>query len=142
MQKLEARRRARAALAEGRPRAAALLYLSSGSHVLTEWVCDYGESIPRVLLSMLALFLVFAALYGALGSVARAGDRPDAPRQVTRRPVDLALYSLTAMISPGNPPEGLFAADDASQLLTGAQSFLGIFLIGLLGFVAGNRIRR
>jgi uncharacterized protein YjbI with pentapeptide repeats len=141
MQKFAARGRAREALAARDLRAAAWPALEYLSHLLTEWVCDYGESIPRVLLSMVVLFAAFAVLYGATGSVVRQ-DEAGGGRVVTWRADDLALYSLTAMISPGNPPENLFASGNAAQLLTGAQSFLGIFLIGLLGFVAGNRIRR
>jgi uncharacterized protein YjbI with pentapeptide repeats len=141
MQKLAARRRARTAFADRDFGAAAWSSLDYVSHLLTEWVCDYGESIPRVLLSMVALFALFLALYAATGSVVRQEDAAGR-REVTRRADDLALYSLTAMISPGNPPENLFPSNNAAQLLTGGQSFLGIFLIGLLGFVAGNRIRR
>ncbi len=84
---------------------------------------------------MLLVAIVFAAFYAATGSVLRNG-------MATRQPADLALYSLMAMLSPGNPPEGMMASNDGSRLVTGLQSFLGIFLIGLLGFVAGNRIRR
>ncbi len=142
MQKLAARGRARAALAARDFAAAAWAGLDYASHLLTEWVCDYGESIPRVLLSMAVLFAAFTVLYAATAGVVRQDEAAGGRRVVTRRPDDLALYSLTAMISPGNPPENLFAANNAAQLLTGAQSFIGIFLIGLLGFVAGNRIRR
>jgi hypothetical protein len=141
MQKLAARRRASVAAAERDFPAAAWAALDYVSHLLTEWVCDYGESIPRVLLSMVVLFALSALVYAATDSVVRQ-DEAGGGRVVTRRADDLALYSLTAMISPGNPPENLFASNVSAQLLTGAQSFLGIFLIGLLGFVAGNRIRR
>ena len=140
MQKLEDWRRGRTAQGKHEYLAASKFYLGYGSHLLTECVCDYGESIWRVLFTMAAIFVLFATLYAALGSVVR--EHPGAARDVTRRTTDLSLYSLTAMISPGNPPEGLFPADDGAQLLTGVQSFLGVFLIGLLGFVAGNRIRR
>lgn len=56
-----------------------------------ELLCDYGEGIPRVLLSLVALFLAFAVLYGATGSVTRPAT---AGREVTYHPLDLALYSL------------------------------------------------
>ncbi len=135
MQKRELGRQARAERKQGNWFAAVVLHVRYAGHQLTEWTCDYGESIPRVLLTMLLVSIVFAAFYGGTGGVLRNGT-------TTRKPVDLALYSLTAMISPGNPPEGMTAEDDGTRLVTGLQSFFGIFLIGLLGFVAGNRIRR
>jgi uncharacterized protein YjbI with pentapeptide repeats len=135
MQKRELGRQARAERKQGNWFTAGLLHIRYLGHQLSEWSCDYGESIPRVLLTMLLVAIVFAAFYGGTGGVLRNG-------MTTRKPADLALYSLTAMISPGNAPEGMTADDDGTRLVTGLQSFLGIFLIGLLGFVAGNRIRR
>jgi hypothetical protein len=55
---------------------------------------------------------------------------------------DLALFSLTAMTSPGNPPDYLVPRNEWAYLLTGVQTVLSIFLTVLMGFVAGNRIRR
>jgi uncharacterized protein YjbI with pentapeptide repeats len=143
MQKREARRRARAAAAAGSWVAAARWYLQFVSDQLVEWMCDYGESIPRVLGSMLAMYLFFIVLYGITGSVVRMEDTPEggAVRVATHRPVDLAIFSLTAMTS-ATPAVGLQPRTEFVHLLTGIQSLLAIALTGLLGFVAGNRIRR
>ena len=115
-----------------------------GSDWLVEMVCDYGESVPRVLLSMVVVFIVCNLIYLADGSIMRDGPEgsPPSARRSTYSAVDIALYSLTAMLAPGNPPEELHPANSRVQLGTMVQSFLGIFLTGLLGFVAGNRIRR
>lgn len=139
MEKLAARRQAAEAARAGRWGRAATLGLAYANHKLVELVCDYGESVPRVLAAQLAVLLGFIALYGVAGGVSR--EVPDG-RAVTRAPIDLTRYALTAMVAPGNPPEGLHPTDEASEVATLTQSYLGVFLIGLLGFVAGNRIRR
>jgi hypothetical protein len=143
MQKWDARRRAQAAWAAGRWREATLGYLAFAGDQVAEWVCDYGESIPRVLASLLWVYLLFTIIYGVTGTVFRVSLPPEPPqRTVTRSPVDLAMFSLTSMTSPGNPPEWLLPRNEAAHLLAGTQALLSIFLTGLLGFVAGNRIRR
>lgn len=142
MEKLSARHEAVVAArsrAWGRATVQGLKYLT---HQIVEWVCDYGESVPRVLASQLAVVVLYVAFYAAAGAVLR--DDPAAPggRAVTRSAVDLISYGLTAMLAPGQAPDGLHPAGTGEQLVTLSQSYLGIFLIGLLGFVAGNRIRR
>lgn len=109
---------------------------------LVEWVCDYGESVWRVLGTLLVVFLLFIPIYGFSGAIVRI-DRTDGERRtVTYDPVDLALFSMTAMTSPGNPPDYLLPRNELAYLVCGAQTLLSIFLTGLMGFVAGNRIRR
>src|SRR5919198_6080331 len=110
---------------------------------LVEWVCDYGESIPRVLYSLLAVYLLFMLLYGLTGSVVHVAPPGGvgAP-YVTRDPRDLAIFSLYAITTSGSPAIGLLPRAEWVQLLTGTEAFLGIFLTGLLGFVTGNKIRR
>ncbi len=143
VQKRESLRRARAAWGEGRPWAALRPAALAVGDQLVEWVCDYGESIPRVLLTLLATAVLFTALYRASGAVVREEKvGGESARAVTNDPVELALFSLLAMAAPGNPPEGLYPRGPWAYLLMSAQSILAVFLIGLLGFVAGNRIRR
>jgi uncharacterized protein YjbI with pentapeptide repeats len=144
MQKLAARQRARAALGERAWRHASREYIRYATAQLVEWVCDYGESIPRVLTSILMVYLVYTALYGVTGSVLLVGDTTGnaTPRAVTHRPVDLVIFSLFAITTSGSPSVGLAPNGEWVQLLTGTEAFLGIFLTGLLGFVAGNKIRR
>ena len=49
-------------------------------------------------------------------------------------------YSLSAFTTTGFAR--FQAADDRVGFVTGIQAIIGIFLAGLLGFVAGSRIRR
>ena len=109
-----------------------------------EWLCNYGESVGRVLAVLAAVFVGFAALYGVTQSVVRVGPGPDGVevRQVTADPSDLAIFSLLALTTSGSPGVALQPRDQFVHLLTGLQALLGISLTGLLGFVVGNRIRR
>ncbi len=140
MQKFEALHAARTSRARGRYREAAKGYFDHASDQVVEWVCDYGESIPRILLSMLMLYLAFTLLYGLTGGVLRSG-RSGGPSASTRDPVDLAVYSLITMTS-GNTPSGMEPRDNLIILLGGVESLLGVALTGLLGFVMGNLVRR
>ena len=139
MQKAAAWHRARAALRARRP----LLALTEGARYagdqLVEAVCDYGESVPRVLGALVAVYLLFMTLYGVTGSVTRLVGPT---RVVSHRLVDLAIFSLMAMTTSGTPSGDLMPTDTTTLLLSGTQALLGIFLTGLLGFVAGTRIRR
>lgn len=136
MEKFEAWRRAAEAGRTGHPLRAGRLGLSYGYHKLVELVCDYGESVPRVLLTLGAVLAGYAGWYAAAGLVARDDGT------VTRSAFDVARYSLTAMIAPGDPPDDLRPAGPLAQMVTISEGFIGVFLTGLLGFVAGNRIRR
>ena len=125
------------------PRAAEAGY-AWASDWLVELVCDYGESVARVFMTYLVLFILFAVGYAATGSIGRETPVPGDPdrRTVTRSVDAVMLYSMTAMVAPGERPEGLHSTSDGVHMATLIQSTLGVFLIGLLGFVAGNRIRR
>jgi uncharacterized protein YjbI with pentapeptide repeats len=143
MQKRGAGKRARAALSRGAWGTA----LGQGGRFaldqLVEWVCDYGESIPRVLASLLALYVVFVLLYAVTGTVVRDEEVGGVKTRVVSRDLgELAIFSLTAIAAPGNPPENFFPANSLGYVLCGVQALVGIFLVGLLGFVAGNRIHR
>ena len=107
---------------------------------MVEWLCDYGESVARVFLSLVVVYFGFAVLYGVTGSVVRVAT--DGTISTTRRPVDLAIFSLLAMTTSGSPGVGLQPRDEYVYFLSGAQALLGISMTGLLGFVLGNRIRR
>lgn len=142
MQKLEARQQARAAWKAGRYSAATAWSAKYASDQFVEWVCDYGESIPRVFVSLLVLYFVFTFTYFVAGSVVREQDGPNGTVHVlTRNPKDLAIFSLLAMTT-GSVGIRLLPKDDLALILIGIHVFLGIALIGLLGFVIGNRVRR
>jgi hypothetical protein len=143
MQKHEALQSAREARAGGRSRDALAGHLTYAWDQVVEWVCDYGESVPRILLSMLAVYLLFTLLYGLTGGVVRTSRTPSGGEisVTTRDPLDLAVFSLMA-VTAGNPPGGMEPRDDLIILLAGVESLLGIALTGLLGFVMGNLVRR
>jgi hypothetical protein len=108
-----------------------------------EWVCDYGEGFWNVVGSLTAVWVIFALIYGLIGGV--WGPWQDAVsgriRSITRNPIDLLWFSLGTMVTL-HPP-GLEARSTLfMRFLVPSQALLGIFLAGLLGFVAGNRIRR
>jgi len=112
---------------------------------LSDWVveisCGYGESIPRVLVSLLIVYVTFALIYGLTWSVLRVHDTVVVlTKEPTRNPIDLAIFSLGAMTTMD--PVGLEPRTAWVQLLAGLEALLGIALTGLLGFVLGNRIRR
>jgi uncharacterized protein YjbI with pentapeptide repeats len=142
MQKRVALQEARAARAAGRFWRAIKSYILYGSDQAVEWICDYGESIPRVLGSLVVLYLFFTILYGLTDSVVREVETPAGVVKVpTRSPHDLAIFGLLATTA-GSIGIRLLPAHDLALVLVGIHLFLGVALIGLLGFVAGNRIRR
>ena len=61
---------------------------------------------------------------------------------VTRDPLDIAVFTLTVMATLSDAPAGMQPRPGVIHLLAWVQALTGVFLIGLLGFVAGNRIRR
>ena len=144
MEKRATRGRAATAARSGHAVAAAMETVRFLGDQLVEWVCDYGESISRVFMTLAVVFTVFTALYGVTGSVLRADIGPHGQQiqTVTRDPVDLAIFSLMAMTTSGLPTITLTPINVYVNILTGFQALFGIFLTGLLGFVAGARIRR
>lgn len=144
MQKQESRKQARAAWRERRFGEAAGHAAVYAGDQLVEWVCDYGESVPRVLASMLFLDVAFMLIYGLTGSVVQVASAPGGAtvRTPTTNLVDLAVFSLLAMTTSGSPAVALQPRNELVHFLTGLEALLGIGLTGLLGFVVGNRIRR
>lgn len=143
MEKWDARQKAWAAWREHHGRAAARFALKYVADQLVEWVCDYGESITRVLGTLFVVYILFIPLYGLTGTVLRVDKTSGTEiKMPTYDLADLALFSLTAMTSPGNPPDYLVPKNEAAYVFAAVQTLLSIFLTGLMGFVAGNRIRR
>lgn len=101
-----------------------------------EWLCDYGESMSRIIRAFLILILVFAALFGlSAGLVAEGGA-------ATRNPFDLVSYSALNMLTSNPPDVGLKPIGRLANILVALQGAVGIILMGLFGFVLGNRLRR
>ena len=143
MEKLEALQEARKAWQEHDWKGAISRYAKVVGDQLVEWVCDYGEGIWRVAGSLIAVWVAFALIYGLIAGV--WGPWQDTAsgriRYITRNPIDLLSFSLGAMTTI--EPAGLGARPIlAMRFLAPLEALLGIFFAGLLGFVAGNRIRR
>ncbi|MBC8264164.1 MAG: pentapeptide repeat-containing protein [Anaerolineales bacterium] len=99
-----------------------------------ELLCGYGESIWRVLAWMVFVIVGFAAYYQVTHAVVTSSQ--DAATSLW----DHLIFSLGAFTTL--QPARLQAARPGVELLTTIQAIIGISLAGLLGFVAGNRIRR
>jgi hypothetical protein len=142
MQKREALAQARAARSGRRWRRALGRYVQYANDQVVEWMSDYGESVPRVLGALAAVYLAFTLVYVVSGSVVREVEGPEGSARVpVRNPVVAAIFSLL-VLTTGGPEGGLAPRGDFTLLLIGVEAFLGIALTGLLGFVLGNRIRR
>ncbi len=137
MQKLAAREQARTAVHERRWGDATGLYATYVSDQFVEWLCDYGESVPRVAGALVATYVIFTLMYGLTGSVVLTGGNAGT---VTRNPLDVIIFSLAIFTT--QTPFNAVPRTEVVQLFTGLEALIGIFLTGLLGFVAGNRIRR
>jgi len=143
MEKLSAREQARVARARGAWGQAVAWYGKYLGDVSTEWLSDYGESVPRVLTCMLVVYLIFAVIYGTTGCVVRVSITPNGIiRTPTHNLADVAVFAMFSMITSAQPPVGLLPADEVARLLMGVQALVGTALIGMLGFVMGNRMRR
>lgn len=125
-------------------------WLKYGGNWLVDWfvevLCGYGESIGLVLWWMAVILFVSPLLFGLLGLL----DWPDknaesfhnlsVPWRYGYAYVQQFLYVLDAFTT-ANLAE-LQPANSFGRLCSGFIALFGIFLTGLLGFVAGNRIRR
>lgn len=143
MEKREMWRQATRALRERHWKTAVGNGVRAVSDQLVELVCDYGEGLSRVFVSLLLLWLIFAVCYGLAAGVWGPRQETSAGnvRDLTRNPLHLLSFSLGVMTTV--QPAGLEArATQLMQFLMPIEAFLGIVLGGLFGFVLGNRIRR
>jgi uncharacterized protein YjbI with pentapeptide repeats len=106
-----------------------------------ELVCSYGESIPRVIVTLAVVYAAFTLGYGLTWSVMRVTTSAEGVTRVfTGNPLDWAIFSLGALTTMD--AVGLEPRNCIVQLFAGLEALVGIFLTGLLGFVVANRIRR
>ena len=61
---------------------------------------------------------------------------------MTESPFDLLVYSFLNMLSTSAPDIGLRPVSPVFYLVTSMQGAVGIVLIGLFGYVLGNRMHR
>ena len=108
-----------------------------------EWLCDYGDSIPRVVRAYGVTLLAFAVFYWLSGSLVRPVESGGTTSlHVTHDFVDLLSFSFLNQITSTTPDLGLKLASKAVYVVSSLQYVVGVVLIGLFGFVLGNRIRR
>ncbi len=146
MEKLGAWQRAQETQKARRWKEAASNYVKVAADQVVELLCDYGASVGRVLVTLGIVWVLFAFIYGVVGGVggtwqgsADAGSQPT--RYITRCPVNLLVFSLGTMTAI--QPAGLEAFPSWwMRFFMPIQTAMGIALFGLLGFVAGHRIRR
>ncbi len=142
MGKYEALQRARANWARRCWRSCLRQYVTYLGDVMIEWTCDYGESIARVAATIFMLWFLCALIYGLTGGVVAPSDGMGGQvKQPVRNPLHIATFSLYAMTTSGMP-FGMEPRNAVVQLMAGVESLVAVALTGLLGFVAGNRIRR
>lgn len=98
---------------------------------LARWTCNYGDSLGRIALLVLALVLVPGTVYALAGAV-RTGSGATVHSWATS-----VLFSLERITGSST----LHPATRGVELLGGLQTLSGIGLIGLFGFVLGNKIR-
>ncbi len=143
MGKRHTRALARAALRERRWRDALLAAALTASDSFAEWLCDYGESLPRVLRAFVTILLCFALYYAASGSLLHEVAGPNGPVLRPSRAVgDLLSFSFLEMCTSSTPDIGLHPANRLVFFVGSLQYIVGVVLIGLFGYVLGNRIRR
>ncbi len=113
------------------------------SDAFVEWLCDYGESLWRVMRAFATLIIGFALFYAATESLVRVSAGPAGEiKRVTESPFDLLVYSFLNMLSTSAPDIGLRPVSPVFYLVTSMQGAVGIVLIGLFGYVLGNRMHR
>jgi len=138
MGKQDALHRARRAWREQRWQLAVGCAASWASDVFVEWLCDYGESLPRVARAFLAVLVFYALFYGVTGGLVSKGEAAG----LLRHAAELLHYSLGNMTTVGTGDLELHPTSELIALVAATQSIVGPILLGLFGFVLGNRLRR
>ncbi len=143
MGKRHTRTLARAALRQRRWRDAALNMALTASDSFAEWLCDYGESLPRVLRAFVTILLCFALYYAASNSLLHEVAGQGGPVMRPSHDVgDILSFSFLEMCTSSTPDIGLHPASRLVFFVGSLQYIVGVVLIGLFGYVLGNRIRR
>ena len=116
---------------------------SWASDTFVEWLCDYGDSIPRVVRAYAITLLAFAVYYLLTGSLLHpVQSGTDTIWVPSHKLIDALSFSFLNQITSATPELGLKLASKSVYLVGSLQYVIGVVLIGLFGFVLGNRIRR
>ncbi|MCB9078481.1 MAG: pentapeptide repeat-containing protein [Anaerolineaceae bacterium] len=118
------------------------------SDQIVEIICNYGEGFWHVLgCILISIFLIGPMIFWSLGSF-RWSETNDlvvfeyifSRSRLFYTYYQLLLYTIdtftTASFAEWKP------ASPLTRFMSGVFAMFGIFLVGLLGFVSGNRIRR
>ena len=106
--------------------------------VSAEWLCDYGESVTRVVRAFLVIVVFFAVVYWLTGSLR---VREGAASTHAFLAINYVLFSINSMTTVGTSEVALRPAGELGMLLSSLQTIMGTILLGLFGFVLGARIR-
>ena len=143
MAKYEARRLAWHAAKNLRPREFLLNASTASADSFAEWLCDYGESLPRVVRAYVTVLLGFSLYYRQTGSLLRTVPAPHGATLVPDTSwLDVIGFSFLTMCTSSTPDTDLKLASHVVAYVGSLQYVVGVLLIGLFGFVLGNRIRR
>jgi len=96
-------------------------------------ICGFGENLSRILISLAFLILGFAAYTKFFNGLKYKESN------LSVSIINHLIFSLGNLT--GTKPERIVAANSSTELLLSLQSFFGIALVGLFGFVLGNKIR-
>ena len=148
MEKLEAWQNGWNALSKHEWRKATINLKKSIFDLFLELLCNYGESTRQVIAWMaFLLFVVGPLLFSGLGGFVWSDSLTNdyfAQQSSWHRLgfwyYHYLLYTLDVLTTASF--SGLQPINDWVKLASGFFAIAGIFLVGLLGFVAGNRIRR
>ena len=116
--------------------AAAKAGLSWLSDLAAEALCDYGESLTRILRALAVVLLGCALIYWLTGSLEA---REDVHGRLNI--IDYLLFSLDSMTSVGTGEVALRPVGHLGVLISSLQTVAGTVLLGLFGFVLGVRMR-
>ena len=121
-------------------RLASVLLTRWTGDAVAEWLCDYGESLPRVLRAFVFAIVAFALFYATTGSLMHTdpAGRPIPSHDL----LELLGFSFLNMCTSAVPDVGLKPAARIVLYVSSLQYVTGLVLIGLFGYVLGNRIRR
>ena len=143
MAKREARHLTAEAVRTRAPRAALRHAGAWLADSFAEWLCDYGESLPRVVRAYVVALLGFSFYYRVTDSLLRAVPGPHGGSLVPATGwLDIVGFSFLTMCTSTTPDTGIKPANHLVAYIGSVQYIVGVLLIGLFGFVLGNRIRR
>lgn len=147
MQKKWANEQAKETWKVGQRKKSVIHRLKWGSDWIVELLCDYGESIWHVIAWILAiLFVIGPTLIWVLGGLTWTGSNKEVYFSLPTNWQRLlygyfqGIFYMLDVFTTADFSE-LAPRNDAVRITSGLLAMFGVFLVGLLGFVAGNRIR-